>query len=159
MPYHIDIQNATNAEVKIKNKSLIEWAKLTLSSQAIQKAELTIRLVDITEITNLNNTYRKKNTATNVLAFPAAKLPTDIKLKYPLLGDIIICPEVVFDESIKLQKTSTSHFALLVIHGVLHLLGYDHIEEEDAQKMQKIEIELLDKLGFENPYLEDDNEL
>ncbi|MDF1757253.1 MAG: rRNA maturation RNase YbeY [Legionellaceae bacterium] len=157
MTYHIDIQNAALMQIPVDNQTITDWANLALASE-IQAAELTIRFVDIEEITFLNNNYRKKNKPTNVLAFPA-NLPNNIELECPLLGDVIICPEILQNESIVLNKTITSHYALLVIHGTLHLLGYDHIEDEDAIKMQALEISLLAKLGFENPYLEDENEI
>jgi len=113
--------------------------------------------VDSEEITYLNHAYRKKNKPTNVLAFPA-NLPDNIGLDYPLLGDVIICPLVLKQESLSLDKPLTAHWAHIVIHGVLHLLGYDHINEEDADKMQAVEIKLLTQLGFDNPYQEDEIE-
>jgi probable rRNA maturation factor len=114
--------------------------------------------VDKNDITQLNHLYRKQNKATNVLAFPA-NLPDEIALDYPLLGDVIICPEILLEESLSLQKPLIAHWALIVIHGVLHLLGYDHIEEEDARVMQALEITLLAQLGFDNPYHTEDNEI
>jgi probable rRNA maturation factor len=157
MPYHIDIQNAATGKTTITSQTLVDWAKLTLESE-VQSAELTIRLVDIAEITQLNATYRKQNKPTNVLAFPA-NLPANIELECPLLGDVIICNEIVQNESVSLHKSLESHFALMVMHGVLHLLGYDHIKDEDAKIMQELEVKLLTKIGFENPYLEDENEI
>ena len=107
--------------------------------------------LDEDEMINLNYTYRNLNKTTNVLAFPAS-YPKDIKLKYPLLGDIIICPTVLLQESKELNLPLVSHWAHIVIHGVLHLLGYDHIKEDDKHIMQEIEIKLLESLGFNNPY-------
>lgn len=156
MTYHIDIQHACEELIPVSDDSLSQWAKLALVDH-MPSAELTLRLVDSEEITYLNHAYRKKNKPTNVLAFPA-NLPDNIELDYPLLGDVIICPLVLKQESLSLDKPLTAHWAHIVIHGVLHLLGYDHINEEDADKMQAVEIKLLTQLGFDNPYQEDEIE-
>lgn len=154
MNYLIDIQNASNERLPISEEELTRLALLALK-QEVDQAELTIRLVSPEEMIELNHTYRKQNKTTNVLAFPS-NIPKDIPLEYPLLGDVIICPQVLQQESKELHKTLEAHWALIVIHGVLHLLGYDHIKEEDAQIMQAIEIKLLTEIGFTNPYdLED----
>lgn len=153
MTYHIDIQHASRETIPIDDEILVSWAQLTLASVQ-ESAELTLRFVDLDEITQLNATYRKQNKATNVLAFPA-DLPPNIELEYPLLGDVIVCPDVVKAESIALKKPLDAHWALIVIHGILHLLGYDHIQDKDATVMQELEIQLLAQLGFDNPYLED----
>jgi len=150
MSYHIDIQHACDEPIPVSNATLRQWVQLTLE-QHQKTAELTLRFVDRDEITHLNHTYRKKNQATNVLAFPA-NLPKGIELDYPLLGDVIICPAVLTQESETLGTTLIAHYAHIVIHGVLHLLGYDHIEETDADVMQAIEIKLLASLSFDNPY-------
>lgn len=153
MTTYIDIQHATEKPVDISDEQLLKWAKLTLKDE-IDSAELTIRLADTDEIMQLNQTYRKQNKPTNVLAFPA-NLPDNIELDTHLLGDIIICPDVVYEECEKLNKSIESHFALMVIHGVLHLLGYDHISDTDAEIMQTKEIKILKEIGFSNPYLEE----
>jgi probable rRNA maturation factor len=157
MNTHIDIQHATTDPIAFSDEQLTNWANLALTTRQTS-AELTIRLVDKNDITQLNHLYRKQNKATNVLAFPA-NLPDEIALDYPLLGDVIICPEILLEESLSLQKPLIAHWALIVIHGVLHLLGYDHIEEEDARVMQALEITLLAQLGFDNPYHTEDNEI
>lgn len=150
MTYYIDIQNAADIPLPFKEKELIDLVSLALRDQQ-KNAELTIRLVNPEEMIYLNHTYRKQNKTTNVLAFPSA-LPDSIKLEYPLLGDVIICPQVLITESNELKKVLQEHWALIVIHGVLHLLGYDHIKEEDATIMQAIEVKLLAELGYANPY-------
>ncbi|WP_026069439.1 rRNA maturation RNase YbeY [Legionella tunisiensis] len=146
MAYHIDLQNACNASIPVSDEKLISWAKLPLIDH-LQTAELTLRLVDDKEMTQLNHAYRQQNKATNVLAFPSA-IPAGVELEYPLLGDVIICPSVLQAESIEQDKSLTEHWAHIVIHGVLHLLGYDHIQDSDAEIMQSAEIKLLAKLGF-----------
>lgn len=154
MSYFIDIQHACNKECPVSDNMLRDWAELSLKPYK-NSAELTIRLVNSDEITELNHTYRHQNKATNVLAFPQT-YPKDIILDVPLLGDVIICTDVLEAESTQLQIPLIAHWAHIVIHGILHLLGYDHIKDEDAQIMQAIEIECLAKLGYDNPYKEQD---
>lgn len=113
--------------------------------------ELTIRLVDKKESQQLNLQYRNKDKPTNVLSFPF-ELPEGIELD--LLGDLIICTEVVAQEAKQQNKADFDHWAHLVIHGCLHLLGYDHITEEEADEMESLEIELLKGLNINNPYIE-----
>ena len=150
MKYYIDIQHACQETIPVTDDILRHWATCALAPYR-DSAELTLRFVDIEEITHLNHLYRKQNKATNVLAFPAT-YPNEIELDYPLLGDVIICPAILKQESITLEKTLTAHWAHIVIHGVLHLLGYDHIKEDEANIMQSIEIQLIAGLGFDNPY-------
>ncbi|MGL5742486.1 MAG: rRNA maturation RNase YbeY [Legionella sp.] len=157
MSYYIDIQNATHDVLPVSEDELTHLASLALRDYK-NEAELTIRLVNPEEMIHLNNTYRKQNKTTNVLSFPSV-LPPEIQLECPLLGDVIICPQVLFDESKQLNRTLESHWALIVIHGILHLLGYDHIKDDDATIMQAIEIKLLAELGFANPYDAEGNQL
>ena len=149
--YQIDLQNALEPEPKgvPSQDKLIEWATEALSGH-VNDAEMTIRLVNEAEISELNQTYRNKPGPTNVLSFPA-DLPDEIEL--PLLGDVIICAEVVSEEAQVQNKTLESHWAHMVVHGTLHLLGYDHIEESDADEMETKEIEILAKFGYANPYM------
>lgn len=155
MTYYIDIQNATDNELPLSEQEITQLACLALEKR-IDKAELTIRIVDEKEMLHLNSTYRQQFKTTNVLAFPCA-IPKEIELENPLLGDVIICPQVLITESIDLKKSLKEHWSLIVIHGVLHLLGYDHIEDPDALIMQALEIELLTELGYQNPYNTEDN--
>ncbi|HHF7365305.1 TPA: rRNA maturation RNase YbeY [Legionella bozemanae] len=157
MSYYIDIQNATDEPLPVSEEELTHLASLALRDYQ-KEAELTVRLVTAEEMIHLNYTYRKQNKTTNVLAFPSA-LPPEIQLECPLLGDVIICPQVLLEESKQLKKTLESHWALILIHGILHLLGYDHIKDDEAVIMQAIEIKLLAELGFSNPYDAEGNEL
>ena len=150
MTYHVDIQHASNMLPPVSDSAIIGWVTHTLTNR-IDSGEITLRVVDEEEIETLNETYRKIKKPTNVLAFPA-DYPEEIELDCNLLGDIIICPAVLSRESLALNINPEAHWAHIVIHGVLHLLGYDHIKQQDADKMQPIEIELLRLLGFENPY-------
>lgn len=150
MNYCIDIQNATEEALPLTDEEITQIASMVLKEHK-DKAELTVRMVTPADIQYLNNTYRRQDKATNVLAFPSA-LPEAVALEYPLLGDIIICPEILVTESIDMNKSLKEHWSLILIHGVLHLLGYDHIDDYDAELMQGIEIRLLAELGYDNPY-------
>jgi probable rRNA maturation factor len=157
MSYYIDLQVACEEVIPFDNDLLITWATLPLINHR-EAAELTLRLVDTKEITQLNHHYRHKNKATNVLAFPSL-IPDNIELEYPLLGDVIICPAVLQTESLSLAKSLEEHWAHIVIHGVLHLLGYDHIKDSETKVMQALEIRLLAQLGFANPYQIEGNDV
>ncbi len=157
MNYYVDIQHECSDSVPVSDETLTNWVTLSLKSHR-EKAELTLRFVDAPEMIELNHAYRKQNKVTNVLAFPAT-LPKDIELDFPLLGDIIICPSVLRDESQSLHIGLNAHWAHIVIHGVLHLLGYDHINDSDTEIMQRLEISLLSTLGFANPYQTEEDTL
>jgi probable rRNA maturation factor len=116
---------------------------------------VAVRLVGRAEIRKLNAQYRGKDYATNVLSFPA--LPAAIAPKSSAdtaqpLGDLVICPPVLRVEAREQHKTLRAHWAHLVVHGALHLIGYDHEDDEDARRMERREVAVLRKLGFENPY-------
>lgn len=115
-------------------------------------AEVTIRIVDEAESQQLNFDYRDKDKPTNVLSFPF-QCPPGFEL--PLLGDLVICAQVVAREAAEQGKTLQAHWAHMVVHGSLHLLGFDHINEDDAEEMEAEEIQILHDLGFANPYLID----
>ena len=119
-----------------------KWAKAALCVDT----EVTIRIVDAQEALALNSTYRGKDYATNVLTFPLTETPH-------LMGDIIICAPVVMAEAVAQNKSLEAHFAHLTVHGVLHLHGYDHETEPQAGLMESLEITILQKLGYANPYL------
>lgn len=150
MTYLIDIQHEEEPPCPFSDELISQWA-ITALKQFLKSGEMTIRLVNSTEIQQLNFNYRNKNKATNVLSFPS-ELPKNIALAIPLIGDIIICCEIIEEEAIEQHKTNEAHFAHLVIHGVLHLLGYDHVSASDAAIMEPIEIQLLNTLGIANPY-------
>jgi len=129
---------------QLPRAALLRWVKTTLFADA----ELTLRFVDTEEGRTLNRTYRGRDYATNVLTFAYAQDETD-----PVSGDIVLCCPVVEQEAGEQNKPLIAHYAHLIVHGVLHAQGYDHEDEDDAQEMEAIEIELLDRLGFPNPYL------
>ena len=116
-------------------------------------AEVTVRIVDNSESQQLNFDYRGKDKPTNVLSFPF-QCPPGIEL--PLLGDLVICAPVVTAEAAEQGKALTAHWAHMVVHGSLHLLGFDHINDDDAEQMEAEEVTILQQLGFSNPYLSDD---
>ncbi len=114
------------------------------------ESEVTIRLVDEAESHELNLTYRGKDKPTNVLSFPF-EAPPGIEL--PLLGDLIICRQVVEQEANEQGKSVEAHWAHVVVHGTLHLLGYDHTEDDEAEEMEALETEIMLALGYPDPYI------
>lgn len=154
--YQIVIQHAADKALAPKDALLRKWAKFALSKK-IPAAEVTLRIVTIDEMAKLNLAYRHKQGPTNVLSFPFV-VPEDISVDIPILGDIVICAEVVNHEANEQGKSPSAHWAHMVVHGIFHLLGYDHETDQQAQVMETLEIETLNILGFPNPYdIGDDN--
>lgn len=130
--------------------SFRRWVEAALRGAKRRKpAELSIRIVGTDEGRALNRDYRGKDYATNVLSFPA-ELPPGVML--PLIGDLAICAPVVRCEAAEQGKAARDHWAHLTIHGVLHLLGHDHIEDGEAEAMEALETRILADLGIANPY-------
>ena len=126
------------------------WVEASLRGAKRRKAtELYIRIVDTDEGRALNRDYRGKDYATNVLSFPV-ELPPGIAL--PLIGDLAICAPVVAREAKEQSKLPRDHWAHMTVHGVLHLLGYDHIEDAEAEAMEALETRILAGLGIADPY-------
>lgn len=159
----VDIQIATEEDDHPPPSSIEQWIAITIDAASKtthntntvtninkRETELSLRIVDEEEITDLNNQYRGKNTSTNVLSFPA-DIPTHIDIQ--LLGDIVICSQVVEREAQDQCKKKSSHWAHMIVHGTLHLLGYDHISDDEAEIMEGLEIDILNQFGIENPYL------
>ena len=152
MQFFLDLQIALDDTDNLPNEDQItRWAQGALQGAGYEasEAELTVRFVDNAEIQDLNKTYRHKDYPTNILSFPF-ECPDGVEL--PLLGDLIIAKAVVEKEALEQQKTLEEHYAHLIVHGVLHLLGYDHIESEDATIMEPLEISIVQSLGYDNPY-------
>lgn len=149
MTHIVDIQNACEAK-NLPSKALFQkWVDSALSSVTDQTFELTVRLVNSDESQQLNNQYRMKDKPTNVLSFPF-EVPEGMELN--LLGDLVICASVVEQEAKVQNKGLFDHWAHMVIHGCLHLLGYDHINDTDAEEMEALEVKILAKLSISNPY-------
>jgi len=144
----LDLQIACEAGNLPSQAQFELWARAALQEHR-DEAELSIRLVDIAESAELNLQYRQKTGPTNVLSFPA-DLPPELEL--PLLGDLAICKQVVEREAQEQGKACHDHWAHMVIHGTLHLLGYDHIDDDEAEIMEALEIALLKTLTISNPY-------
>jgi len=144
----IAIQNASSDPDIPGDTQLIQWAIKALDTRC-QQAEITIRIVDPTEGTALNTHYRHKDGPTNVLSF---SYTPPMGMEALLLGDIVICALVVAAEAKDQQKPLEAHWAHMVVHGILHLLGYDHEQDTDAVIMEALENSILKALDFEPPY-------
>jgi probable rRNA maturation factor len=147
----IDLQVACVENTLPSEQEMAHWASAALRSD--EDKELTIRCVDAEESRHLNNEYRGKNKPTNVLSFPFEG-PEFVNIN--LLGDLIICAPVIAQEATEQNKSAKSHWAHMVVHGTLHLQGYDHIENDEAETMEALEVAILKKLGYQNPYLIED---
>jgi probable rRNA maturation factor len=132
------------------SKELRQFATNVLATYQ-PDTEVTIRIVSSEEITELNSVYRHKDKSTNVLSFKI-DIPDGMHLSPLPLGDIVICADVVNEEAAAQNKAPIAHWAHMVVHGALHLLGYDHETDSDNKKMQAIEIDMMQALGFPNPY-------
>ncbi|WP_313643895.1 rRNA maturation RNase YbeY [Pseudomonas sp.] len=150
----LDLQRAAEGDAP-DDQAFRRWCELALRQRSAD-SEMTIRLVDEAEGRELNHTFRHKDYATNVLSFPA-DVPDDL-LDIPLLGDLVICVPVVEREAREQGKSLDAHWAHLVIHGCLHLLGYDHIDDDEAEEMESLERQLLAELGHPDPYADDEHE-
>lgn len=148
----LDIQHASEFSPLPSDADLLTYANLVLDGE---ECSLTIRLVDKLEIQELNNEFRQKDKPTNVLSFPFI-MPDLPGMDLNLLGDVIICLDIVKEEADAQGKPFDHHLAHMVIHGILHLLGYDHIKEEDALAMEEKEVSLLQKINIANPYGDDE---
>ncbi|HEY5781489.1 MAG TPA: rRNA maturation RNase YbeY [Lysobacter sp.] len=132
--------------------SFRKWVAAALANR-IREADLAIRIVGSKEGRALNRHYRGKDYATNVLSFPAELpegLPKDVKM--PLLGDLVLCAPVVAREAKEQKKPLAAHYAHLTVHGALHLLGWDHDDEREAECMEQLEREILATMGIADPY-------
>jgi probable rRNA maturation factor len=128
---------------------LQQWVSKALSCHTATR-QVNIRLVDKKESAQLNHTYRHKKGPTNILSFSFEAPPG---VRSPFLGDLVICAPLVNQEAKQQQKSHLAHWAHLVIHGCLHLLAYDHHNDKEAKRMETLEIQLLEDLGYENPYI------
>lgn len=152
---NLDINNPDNL-AHPPQQQLVGWANHALQALKIDTAIISIQIVNDIDMQHYNHSYRGKNNATNILSFPFERppgLPEDADVD-GFLGDIIICPTVLTKEAREQRKLLNHHWCHILIHGILHLVGYDHIDEADAAEMESLEISLLTELGIDNPYLE-----
>lgn len=153
MTIHIDLQIESESKQLPSLEQLRQWANQAHQSPE-SDTEVTIRIVDIAESSELNQTYRGKTGPTNVLSFPFEAPPgIDIDLLgESSLGDLVVCAPVVEMEAKQQNKAAEAHWAHMIVHGVLHLQGYDHIEDEEALVMEGLETEIIKELGYPAPY-------
>ena len=147
---HIDLINNSNSKQLPELSDLELWATAAVGEQR-EEAEISLLIVDEAEGAELNQQWRNKNGPTNVLSFPS-DLPAELGL--PLLGDLVICAPVVAKEALEQKKSLSSHWAHMVVHGTLHLLGFDHIDDDQAEEMESLETDILARIGYPDPYQE-----
>ncbi len=148
---YLDIQIATTEPTYPSEQQFQAWVDAVLTDQSVD-SEIVIRLVDNAEIAELNQQYRQKAGPTNILSFPF-EAPEGIEMD--LLGDLVISAPLIAEEAGQQAKALLDHWAHITIHGVLHLLGYDHMEDDEAEQMEALEIKILSKLNIANPYQEE----
>lgn len=155
----VDVDNTCPNLWAPETEVIKSWVCHTLESTAKEKSQhhnstcISIRIVNEEESAKLNGQYRGKDKATNVLSF-SPEIPEQFlsTMNEQPLGDLAICASVVTDEARAQDKSAIAHWAHMVVHGILHLRGYDHADENDASAMEEFEIQILHQLGYENPY-------
>lgn len=153
--FDLDLQISSKSTNELPNAEQIKtWLEAAILKQDMP-ITLTVRIVDSAESHQLNLDYRKKDRPTNVLSFPF-EMPPEVKLPQIILGDLVICTQVVTKEALEQNKPLMAHWAHMLVHGCLHLQGFDHIDSLDAQIMEAKEIEIMAHLGFNNPYQDDE---
>ena len=159
MTARVDVQIACDESDLPANTELGDWVDRALTAAAYNgDAEVSIRIVSVDEVQALNRDFRRKDKPTNVLSFPAGAidgLPDDVERP---LGDIVVCASVVSDEALQQNKPLASHWAHMIVHGTLHLLGYDHETDAQALQMEGLESKILTTHGVSNPYRESPSE-
>lgn len=147
MAVNLDVEYEVEDGYLPSPEDLQVWTNLALQKDIV--AQLSVRIVNEAESQAINKQYRGKDKPTNVLSFPL-EMPEDIGMY--MLGDLLICAPVVEREALEQHKPIKAHWAHMVIHGMLHLQGYDHISDNEANEMESLEIQLLQQLGYDNPY-------
>ncbi|MFM8340892.1 MAG: rRNA maturation RNase YbeY [Methylomonas sp.] len=148
---YLDIQLATSYVDYPTEQQFQLWVD-TVLQEGDQDSEIVIRLVDDQESAELNQQYRHKSGPTNILSFP---FEAPDGFDSDLLGDLVICTPLIACEAQQQNKSLFDHWAHITIHGVLHLLGYDHMDDTEAEEMEALEIKILSRLNINNPYLEE----
>ena len=149
MDVDLDIQREVDGLPE--DQELVKWVKEVLTFEQHGDTELTIRFVSEEESAELNNQYRNKQNSTNILSFPF-EMPEEVELN--LLGDLVVCSAIVKKEAAEQKKEELAHWAHMIVHGTLHLLGYDHLTDAEASIMESKEIIILSQLGYSDPYRE-----
>ena len=151
----LDLQNVVDSKQIPDLSKMKKWVSKTLENlnANFNQPEITIRVVSLAESQELNHQYRDKNQPTNVLSFPF-EVPEMIPVEdfAEFLGDLVVCEDIIVQEAKEQKKSLESHWAHMIIHGLLHLVGFDHITAKDAEEMEGIEVKVLAELGFANPY-------
>ena len=146
----IEIQTIFKSSGQPEQEQIQLWVDAALDGFN-QDTEIVVRIVDEQESAELNEQYRHKQGPTNILSFPV-EVPEGIELN--LLGDLVVCAPVLEKEALEQHKALTDHWAHIIVHGVLHLLGYDHLDEDKAELMENKEITILNKLNIKNPCIQ-----
>ncbi len=157
----VDIQSATKSDDSPEPEPIRLWIKKTLEHSSVstllpaeyitskKDIELSLRIVDCEESQELNHQYRQKDKPTNILSFPS-ELPKGLPFVH--LGDLVVCAPVVSEEAQEQNKKLYDHWAHMLVHGTLHLMGFDHIEDDDAEIMEALEVDILSTLNIADPY-------
>ncbi len=148
---NLEIQRICQSSSIPDDSQLNAWTKLGLQ-ESNQDSEILIRIVDENESAALNQQYRQKPGPTNVLSFPF-DAPENLEIN--LLGDLVVCAPVIEKEARQQGKSVNDHWAHIILHGILHLQGFDHIEESDANAMEALEVKLLKTININNPYFQE----
>ncbi len=151
MNINLDVQYELDAPGLPEEDLVRRWVAAVLNGYDKPEVDVVVRIVDEAEITVLNREFRGKDAPTNVLSFPAEAMPG---VDHDMLGDVVVCAPVVVEEAVVQHKDLEAHWAHMVIHGVLHLSGYDHIDDSDAEKMESKETAIMQGLGYADPWLE-----
>ncbi len=146
----LEIQTIYESPGQPEQQQIQLWIDTALADYD-RDTEIVVRIVDEQESAQLNEQYRHKSGPTNILSFPV-EVPEGVDLN--LLGDLVICAPLLATEALQQNKPLTDHWAHIIIHGVLHLLGYDHLEDDEAEQMESKEIDILNNLHINNPYAE-----
>jgi len=159
MTANVDVQIASDEESIPNSDDIAIWVSRSVQAAGhTGEAEISVRVVTATEMQQLNSEFREQDKSTNVLSFPAGEiegLPSDAEMP---LGDIVVCAAVVREEADDQGKRAADHWAHMMVHGTLHLLGFDHIDDSDAVEMEELEIQILMAHGIANPYGESPQE-
>ncbi len=155
MTVQVEVQFATNEECALSSNEIVAWVRRSLELASHEgESEVSVRIVSAIEMQAINNEFRGKDSPTNVLSFPAGAiqgLPADSELP---LGDLVICASIVNEEAEQQGKSKQDHWGHMIVHGCLHLLGFDHEQDEEAAAMEGLEVEILSAYGVTNPYVD-----